>query len=114
MPLIEIHDAERAGVDRATIGRTLNAAVAKVLGARLDAVWTTWHAIEVDVRGDNVAGAPDDPHGPIVHVFHHRTAAQVARIVEVIEHVLARELSIDSASVFVTTQPVSMPDPTLE
>lgn len=115
VPLIQIESLATPDVDRAAICRTLNAEVATALGARLEAVWTTWRTIELDVRGDDARG--DDTRAsiaPIVHLFHHRTAEQVERVVEVIENVLARELSIDSASVFVTTQPVSMPDPTLE
>ena len=114
MPLIEILSLDTSGVDRAVVCRSVNAAVAEALGARPDAVWTTWRTIEVDVRGDGATRGLQATSGPIVHVYHHRTAAQVAVVVEVIQAVLARELSIAPDGVFVTTQPVEMPDPTLE
>jgi hypothetical protein len=101
-------------VDRASIGRTLNAAVAEAIPCRLEAVWTAWRTIDGPfVRGGEASGeeAPER-FGPIVHVYHHRTAEQVERIVDAIETVLARELSLERNAIFVTTQPVSTEDPT--
>jgi hypothetical protein len=112
VPLIEIHALPRPEIDRAAISRTLNAAVAKAIGARLDAVWTIWRTIDGPfVRGDETSeGAAAARFGPIVHVFHHRTPDQVERAVEAIEMVLARELAIDPGDTFITTQPVSVAD----
>jgi len=118
VPLIEIASLPTQ-TDTAAVCRRVNAAVAEAIGCRLEAVWSTWRTVDVDVRGDDARTAEADgnaregPRGPIVHVHHHRTAEQVERIVGAIQLVLARELSIDPDDVFVTTQPVEMADPTL-
>jgi len=116
MPLIEIlllPSAEQ--VDRAAVARAVNAAVAEAIPCRLDAVWTVWRTIDGPfVRGAAVSGEhAEGRFGPVVHVYHHRTAEEVDRIAEAIETVLARWLSLDRSDIFVTTQPVSIPDPTL-
>ena len=115
MPLIEIRTMAHVDVDRAAISRALNAAVADAVPCRLDAVWSTWQTIDGPfVRGDEVATAEaPGTVGPIVHVYHHRTAEQVERVVEAIEVTLATALGVDRETVFVTTQPVAVDDPTV-
>ena len=117
MPLIEI-DAlpQPESVDLTALTRKLNAAVAEALGCRLDAVWTVWRTIDGPyTRGDRVGTAADGAaFGPIVHVFHNRTRAQVARVVEVIEQVLRESLNLAGDAVFVTTQPVEISDAMLD
>ena len=114
MPLIEIRTLARDDIDRASISRALNAAVAEAVPCRLEAVWSTWQVIDGPfARGDEVSTAQSTAaFGPIVHVYHHRTPEQVERVVEVIETVLSRELRVDRGQVFVTTQPVAQGDPT--
>ena len=115
MPLIEIHALPQPdGVDLAGISRMLNAAVAKALGCKLEAVWTVWRTIDGPyARGDTVSAQVPPAFGPIVHLYHHRTSEQVERVAEVIETVLSRELSLDPGDVFVTSQPVSIAETTL-
>lgn len=109
MPLIEI-DAlpQPATVDTAEVTRELNRAIAAALGCRLDAVWTVWRTIGGPyAQGDDVSlEQRRDTHGPIVHVYHHRTPDEVARVVETIEQVLPRALLLAPGNVFVTVQPV--------
>jgi phenylpyruvate tautomerase PptA (4-oxalocrotonate tautomerase family) len=110
MPLIEI-DAlpQPPDVDTAEVTRELNRAVAAALGCRLDAVWTVWRTMTGPyARGEDVGFEQGrDTHGPIVHVYHHRAPEEVALVVETIERVLARELSLAPGNVFVTVQPVA-------
>ena len=115
MPLIEIQTVPQPeGVDLASVSRRLNAAVAEALGCRLEAVWTTWRTIDgAYARGDRVSTGQTTAFGPLVHVYHHRTPEEVDLVVEAIEIVLARELSLAPDDVFVTTQPVATPDATL-
>lgn len=109
MPLIEI-DAlpPPSEVDIADVTRALNREIAAALGSRLDAVWTVWRTVSGPfARGDDVSVEQRrDTHGPVVHVYHHRTPEEAARVVETIERVLARELSLAPGNVFVTVQPV--------
>jgi phenylpyruvate tautomerase PptA (4-oxalocrotonate tautomerase family) len=109
MPLIEI-DAlpQPAEVDPAAVTRELNQAISTALGCRLEAVWTVWRTITGPyARGADVSLEQHrDTHGPIVHVYHHRTPEEVARVVETIERVLAHALSLGPGNVFVTVQPV--------
>jgi phenylpyruvate tautomerase PptA (4-oxalocrotonate tautomerase family) len=111
MPLIEI-DAlpQPADVDTASVTRELNRTIATALGCRLDAVWTVWRTVDGPyAQGDDVSiEQRRGTHGPIVHVYHHRTADEVARVVETIEHVLVRALSLAPGNVFVTAQPVEV------
>src|SRR5262245_59112245 len=115
MPLIEIQLLAGVDVDRAALSRAISAAVAEAIPCRPEAVWSTWRTIDGPfVRGDEASTVETAASfGPIVHVYHHRTPEQVARAVDAIETVLARELSIERDQVFVTTQPVSIDDPTL-
>ena len=114
MPLIEI-DAlpQPPDVDTAEVTRELNRAVAAALGCRLDAVWTVWRTVSGPyTRGDDTSlEQRRDTHGPIVHVYHHRAPEEVARVVETIERILARELSLGPSNVFVTVQPVAFVEP---
>ena len=52
-----------------------------------------------------------DPHAPIVHVYVHRTPEEVARVVDVVQRLLARELALEPGNVFVTVQPVELLEP---
>jgi hypothetical protein len=115
MPLIEIHALPQPNdVDLAGISRMLNAAVAKALECKLEAVWTVWRTIDGPyARGDTVSTQEAPGFGPIVHVYHHRTPEQVERVAEAIETVLTRELSLQPGEVFVTSQPVSIAETTL-
>jgi hypothetical protein len=112
MPLIEIHALPQADVDRATIARAVNRAVAEVLGARLDAVWTIWKTFDGPfVKGDAVgAGTTMPGFGPIVHIYHHRTPEQVERIEAAIETVLAEAMNRAATEIFITSQPVAIDD----
>ena len=114
MPLIEIRTLPRDDIDRASISRSLNAAVAEAVPCRLDAVWSTWQVLDGPfARGDEVSTAQTAvAFGPIVHVYHHRTPEQVERVVEAIETILAEAFSVERDEVFVTTQPVAIDDPT--
>ena len=109
MPLIEI-DAlpQPPGIDPAKVTVAVNRAVAAALGSRLDAVWTVWRTVSGPyARGGDVQSEQGrETHGPIVHVYHHRTPAEVASLVAAIEETLTRELSIAPDNVFVTVQPV--------
>jgi hypothetical protein len=114
VPLIEIQTLPRPEIDHAAVSRRLNAAIAEALGCRLDAVWTTWRTIDSFARGDGVSTTHTGAtFGPVVHVYHHRTPEQVDRVVDVIERVLASELSLGTDDVFVTTQPVAIEAPDL-
>jgi hypothetical protein len=110
MPLIEI-DAlpQPAQVDTAEVTRELNRAIAAELDCRLDAVWTVWRTVSGPyTRGEDAGFAQRrDTHGPIVHLYHHRTPEEVARVVETIEQVLVRELALAPGNVFITVQPVA-------
>ena len=113
MPLIEIKTLAREDIDRASISRSLNAAVAATIPCRVEAVWSTWQTLDAATRGNDVSTAETTAaFGPIVHVYHHRTAEQVERVVDAIETVLARELDVERDQVFITTQPVAIDDPT--
>jgi hypothetical protein len=116
MPLIEIHAlAQPEGVDLATISTKVNAAVARALGCKLEAVWTVWLTIDGPIaHGNEVSGAATKAaYGPIVHIYHHRTPEQVERVTEAIETVLSRELSLARGDVFVTSQPVAIAETSL-
>jgi hypothetical protein len=110
MPLIEIDAlSQPADIDTAGVTRELNRAIAAALGCRLDAVWTVWRTVSGPyTRGEDAAVEQRRAtHGPIVHVYHHRTPEEVARVVETIERVLTRELSLATDNVFITVQPVA-------
>jgi hypothetical protein len=113
MPLIEIlAPPQPDAIDPAAICRAVNVAVAGAIPCRLDAVWTTWRTIDgAYVRGDLTSDDAGATFGPIVHVYHHRSPEQLGRAIAAVEAVLARELAIAAEAVFVTTQPVSLPDP---
>ena len=111
MPLIEI-DAlpQPSAIDTVEVTRQLNRAVAEAIGCRLDAVWTVWRTVSGPyTRGDDV-GLVQQPatHGPIAHVYLHRTPEETALVVETIETVLVRELALAPGNVFVTVQPVEV------
>lgn len=114
MPLIEIDALELpVHVDTGAIVVELNRAVADAIPCRLDAVWTVWRTISGPyARG---ADARDEmgreTHGPIAHVYLRRTPEETARVVETIEGVLTRALSLAPGNVFVTVQPVEHIDP---
>ena len=114
MPLIEIDAlAQPPTVDPSKVVRALNAEIASALGCRLDAVWTVWRTVSGPYAvGDQVA-ATQQPgsHPPIAHVYLRRTPEETARVVETIERVLVRELSLAPGNVFVTVQPVELIDP---
>ena len=111
MPLIEIHllrGPEKAGLDR--IATRINAGISQAIGARADAVWTTWRALDGYAVGPQVAAEqPADTHAPIVHVYAHRTPEELDRICDVVEAVLVEELALEPGNVFITVQPVYAP-----
>ena len=114
MPLIEIHALPQpASVDPVRVTRVLNQEISAAIGCRLDAVWTVWRTID----GPYAQGAhvmheqPRESHAPIVHVYLHRTPEEVARVVDAIERVLARELALEAGNIFVTVQPVELLEP---
>src|SRR5919112_3551611 len=112
MPLIEIDALEqRPGIDTTKVVRELNRAVAEAIPCRLDAVWTVWRTVSGPyARGDEVAfEQPTDSHAPVAHVYLRRTPEETARVVETIQRVLTRELSLAAGNVFVTVQPVEAP-----
>jgi hypothetical protein len=110
MPLIQI-DAlpQPAAIDVDAVVRTLNRAIAEAIPCRLDAVWTVWRTVSGPYgRGDDVAYEQRrDTHAPIAHVYLRRSPDETARVVDTIERVLARELSLAADNVFVTVQPVA-------
>jgi phenylpyruvate tautomerase PptA (4-oxalocrotonate tautomerase family) len=114
MPLIEINALPQAEtVDTANVARLLNGEIATALGCRLEAVWTVWRTIDGSYMQGAAVGRQQDPrtHAPIIHVFLHRTPEETARVVETIERVLTRELSLEPGNVFVTVQPVEVVEP---
>lgn len=115
MPLIEIDLLPQSTeVDLEAIAVELNRTVAEAIPCRLDAVWTVWRTVSGPfVRGDVARFEMGrETHGPIAHVYLHRTPEQAARVVASIESVLTRALSLTPGNVFVTVQPVELHDPT--
>ena len=108
MPLIEVVALPQADtVDIDHILRTLTAAVAQVLPARPEGVWTTWRTLTAYAVGPTVAREqPPGSHDPVVHIYHQRPADAVERMCEVITEVLCRELGLAPGNVFITVQAV--------
>ena len=111
MPLIEIHvlrGHEPAVLDR--IAARINAQVAKAIGARSEAVWTTWRALDGYAAGPELATEqPPRTHPPIVHVYARRTPEELDKICQVVEAVVIEELELEPGNVFITVQPVYAP-----
>ena len=96
MPLIEIQmlpGPNRKALER--VAQRVNAEVAAVLGARIDAVWTTWRTVDGYAVGPSLAEhQPADSHAPIVHVYARRTPEEAERICDVIGAVFGEELGL--------------------
>jgi phenylpyruvate tautomerase PptA (4-oxalocrotonate tautomerase family) len=105
MPLIEIQmlpGPDREALER--IAQRVSAEVAAAVGARANAVWTTWRSVDGYAVGPDLAARqPAGSHAPIVHVYARRTPAEVEKICAVIEAGFGEELGLDP---FVTVQPV--------
>lgn len=108
MPVIEISALPQPDdVDIDHVLRTLTLAVADVLPARPEGVWTTWRTVTAYAVGPTVVRLqPARSHDPIVHVYHQRPPDAVERMCKVITDVLCRELSLPEGNVFITVQPV--------
>jgi hypothetical protein len=114
MPLVEI-DAlpQPPSIDPSVLVRELNGAIAEAIPCAIDAVWTVWRTVSGPYAvGDRVAFEQvPDSHAVIAHVYIRRTPEQTARVVDAIERVLTRELSLAPGNVFVTVQPVELVEP---
>lgn len=112
MPLIEILALPQPPeVDVAGAMRALAREVAGAIPCRVEAVWTTWRTIDgAYAQGEAIEHEqPRTTHGPIVHVYLHRSVEETERAVSAIERILSKELAIESGNVFVTVQPVAWP-----
>lgn len=112
MPLIEIlAPPQPSDVDVADVRRELAREVAAAIPCRVDAVWTIWRTIDgVYAQGDTIKRAQQrTTHGPIVHVYLHRSIEETERAVSAIERIRAGALALEPGNVFVTVQPVAWP-----
>jgi hypothetical protein len=112
MPLIEILALPQPpDVDVPAVTRALAREVAAAIPCRVEAVWTVWRTIDgVYAQGESIERAqPGTTHGPIVHVYLHRSIEETERAVTAIERNLSAALGLAPGNVFVTVQPVAWP-----
>ena len=108
MPVIQVEALPQArGVDVAQALGAVCTEVAVLLGEEPSGTWATWRTLEGYLEGqDAPATQPASTHPPVVRViaFEGRPAEQVAELHRCVATVLARELGLEEANVFVVFQ----------
>ena len=98
MPLIEVSALPQADGVRERVLESLVAEVSSALGRPPESTWVVWRPLE---SGSYAVGAarpdsqPEGSHPPIVRMYGKRTSDEWERIVDAVERVITRELSLD-------------------
>jgi phenylpyruvate tautomerase PptA (4-oxalocrotonate tautomerase family) len=105
VPVIEIRSL-RAGVAMTDVLAAVTREVAAVLGEEPGGTWATWEEIPAGryaEAGEAPRSQPRSTHPPLVRVtaFEGKSPELVARLLETVAAVLARELGLEPGNVFV-------------
>lgn len=106
MPVVRIEaTAPPDGIDLQGVLGALCTEIADLLGERPEGTWATWKTLDYYVEGERgAASQPHATHPPLVTVtaFEGRPPEQIGALLSLVADVLARELSLEPANVFVT------------
>jgi phenylpyruvate tautomerase PptA (4-oxalocrotonate tautomerase family) len=106
MPIVTIRALPQPDADVGAVLRALTRELAGLLGAEPRDVWVTWDEIPAgrySEGGETPAVQPAGSHPPLVElaVFEGRSQELVARMLELVADVLARELRLEPGNVLV-------------